>query len=244
MAARLVLALTLMLALLASFDARQPSPADRLPRLVLWAWERPVDLRALPPDVGVAFLAQTITASPHASIVAPRRQPLMVAPATPLIAVTRIETPGGEPAPGQVDDIARAIAATAALPRVIAIQVDFDAVQSQRQMYRQLLHAVRRALPPAMPLSITALASWCMHDNWLDDLPIDEAVPMLFRMGSADAPLRDTALSKLRASTCGGAVGTALDEPIALAAGRRRVYVFNSQPWTDATIAGARRLAP
>jgi hypothetical protein len=245
MAARLILALVLTIALPGPFGGFRASPADRMPRLVLWAWERPVDLRTLPPDVGVAFLAQTITASARASVVAPRRQPLLVAPATPLIAVTRFETPGGDHAGRQVGDIARAIAQTALLPRVAAVQVDFDAVQSQRPMYRQLLHAVRRALPPGMPLSITALASWCMADTWLEDLPIDEAVPMLFRMGPADAPLRATAMTRLRAPACAGAVGTSLDEPLAGATGRRRVYVFNPEPWTAATIAGARqRMSP
>ncbi len=27
-----------------------------------------------------------------------------------------------------------------------------------------------------MPISITALASWCLFDNWIKDLPIDESV--------------------------------------------------------------------
>ena len=98
MAARLILAATLTLALLASFDRPRAAPMDQLPNLVLWAWERPVDLRALPPDVGVAFLAQTITATARASVVLPRRQPLLVAHTTPLVAVTRIETPSGEAA--------------------------------------------------------------------------------------------------------------------------------------------------
>jgi hypothetical protein len=243
MAARLILALALAL-VLPSFDARPASRAAGLPGLVLWAWERPVDLRALPPGIGVAFLAQTITASAGATVVSPRRQPLLVAAAAPLIAVTRIETPAGEPHPGEVDAIARAIAATASLPRVIAIQIDFDAVASQRPMYRRLLHAVRRALPPALPLSITALASWCMQDTWLDDLPIDEAVPMLFRMGPGEEPLRKTAVARLQAPACAGAVGMSLDEPLPSATQRRRVYVFNPQPWTDATIAAARRRAP
>jgi hypothetical protein len=238
MATRLVLAVTLLLSLLASFDARRATPAramDHLPRLVLWAWERPVDLRGLAPDVGVAFLAQTITSTARASIVLPRRQPLLVGPATPLIAVTRIEMPGGD-ATAPVDDIARAIASTARLPRVAAIQIDFDATLSQRPMYRRLLHAIRREMPHGMPLSITALASWCMRDNWLDDLPIDEAVPMLFRMGPAEgaAPL------DLRAPACDGAVGTSLDEPLRGSIGRRRVYIFNPLPWTDAAAAAAR----
>ena len=239
MAARAILAATLTLALLASFDAPRAAPMDRFPRLVLWAWERPVDLRALPPDVGVAFLAQTITATARGHVVLPRRQPLRVAPATPLIAVTRIETPGGDARSDRVDDIARAIASTATLPRVAAVQVDFDATLSQRPMYRQLLHAVRRALPPAIPLSITALASWCMHDDWLGDLPIDEAVPMLFRMGPAEEPLRAMAAERLRAPACRGAIGTSLDEPIGFPRAGKRVYVFNPGPWTAGTIAEA-----
>ena len=30
---------------------------------------------------------------------------------------------------------------------------------------------------------MTALASWCLSDRWISDLPVDEAVPMLFQMG-------------------------------------------------------------
>ena len=238
MAARLILAATLTLGFLASFDTPRAAPMDRLPRLVLWAWERPVDLRALPADVGVAFLAQTVTVTARASVVSPRRQPLLVAPATPLIAVTRVETPGGDAATAQVGEIARAIRSTMKLPRVIAVQVDFDATLSQRPMYRHLLHAVRRELPPATPLSITALASWCMQDDWLGDLPIDEAVPMLFRMGPSE-PRPDNVADRLRASACRGAIGTSLDEPVTGSRGRKRIYVFNPQPWTAATIAEA-----
>lgn len=238
MAARLILAATLTLASLASFDRPRAAPMDRLPNLVLWAWERPVDLRALPPDVGVAFLAQTITATDRASVVLPRRQPLLVAPTTPLVAVTRIETPSGEAAIGQVAAMARAIAGTMTLPRVTAVQVDFDATLSQRPMYRQLLHALRRELPPGTPLSITALASWCMQDDWLGDLPIDEAVPMLFRMGPSE-PLRDAVAERLRAPACRGAIGTSLDEPLRMSRGRKRLYVFNPRQWTTTTIAEA-----
>jgi hypothetical protein len=214
---------------------------DHVPMLVLWAWERPVDLRALPPDVAVAFLAQTIVMNAGAASVRPRRQPLRVSPIAVLIAVTRIETPAGERRLGGIDDIARTIASTATLPGVAAVQVDFDATQSQRPVYRELLHAVRRALPPATPLSITALASWCMRDDWLEDLPIDEAVPMLFRMGPAEQPLRAAATDRLRAPACRGAIGTSLDEPLTSSRRERRVYVFNPRPWTAGTIAEARQ---
>src|SRR5687767_2836928 len=106
-----LLGVTAALALLApGYQAHPTSPIDRLPSLMLWAWERPVDLRALPAGAGVAFLAQTITASSGAIVISPRRQPLRVDPGARLIAVTRIEAPGDAPsAPGLADEIARAI---------------------------------------------------------------------------------------------------------------------------------------
>jgi hypothetical protein len=96
-------------------------------------------------------------------------------------------------------------------------------------------------LPSGLPLSITALASWCMQDDWLGDLPIDEAVPMLFRMGPSDHALRAGAARRLRAPACHGAIGTSLDEPSTVPRGSRRRYVFNPGAWTDAAVAEARR---
>jgi hypothetical protein len=239
---RAVFAATCAIAVVAAplvYD-RRPGRMDAVPRLVLWAWERPVDLRALARGAGVAFLAQTITIGADRSVVTPRRQPLQVPPAAPLVAVTRLEAPGTlavvKPA---IDEAAEAIGRTAALPRVVAIQVDFDATRSQREAYRRLLHAARRATPPRIPLSITALASWCLHDNWLDDLPIDEAVPMLFRMGPAEQPLRASIRDRMRAPICRGAIGVSLDEPFRIAARGSRVYVFNSQPWRQQSVEAA-----
>lgn len=63
------------------------------PPIILWAWERPEDLRFLNTDkVGVAFLAQTLTLTGNEINTKPRPQPLNVTPQTTLIAVTRIET--------------------------------------------------------------------------------------------------------------------------------------------------------
>jgi hypothetical protein len=241
-----LLGVTAALALLApAYQAHPTRPIDRLPRLMLWAWERPVDLRGLEVSAGVAFLAQTVTASSSAIVVSPRRQPLRVDPGTRLIAVTRIEAPGDAPsAPGPVDEIARAIAKTAALPQVDGVQIDFDARVSQRSMYRQLLHAVRRLLPSETPLSMTALASWCLDDRWLDDLPIDEVVPMLFRMGPSEAPLRASLASRTLAPQCRGAIGMSLDEPLTVSTSKKRLYAFNVSPWTDAAIRVARRVSP
>jgi hypothetical protein len=241
-----LLGVTAALALIVpAYQAQPTRPIDRLPSLMLWAWERPVDLRGLPAGAGVAFLAQTITASPDAVIISARRQPLRVDLGTLLIAVTRIEAPGDAPSqPGPIEQMARAIAKTAMLPQVGGVQIDFDARASQRHEYRQLLHAIRRALPPDTPLSMTALASWCLDDRWLDDLPVDEVVPMWFRLGPSEAPLRASLARRTVAPQCRGAIGLSLDEPLTVSTSRKRVYVFSPNPWTHAAVRAARGVSP
>jgi hypothetical protein len=235
------------LALLAPSGMSARRPADRaLPRVVLWAWERPVDLRALPAGTGVAFLAQTIVIDgSDRLVVVPRRQPLRVSPRAPLVAVTRIESgarAGGNPRRDLESSAVETIAATASLPQVAAIQVDFDAVVSERSFYARLLRHLRQALDREVPLSITGLVSWCAEDGWLDALPVDEVVPMLFSMGPA-VPHQSRLLSIVRTGACRGAVGVSMEEPIGVPRDGRRVYVFSRQPWTEARVADAQRIA-
>jgi len=233
------LTLTAAIALLGpALVVPRPSARAPLPSRVLWAWERPVDLRHLPSGTGVAFLAQTITITRGAHLVTPRRQPMHVDPATPVIAVTRIEAPGDAGTP-DAGAIARAIARTSRLPRVAGVQIDFDARLSQRDLYRRVLHDVRAALPPRVPLSMTALASWCLDDNWLDELPVDEAIPMLFRMGPGEETLRRTWASRTPAPKCQHTLGVSLDEPAPAGRNGRRTYVFNPQPWSPDTVSAA-----
>jgi hypothetical protein len=174
-------------------------------------------------------------------------QPLRVAAHTALVAVTRVEVARSTALASSAVDVAAvaaAIARTATLPQVVAVQVDFDAVASERPFYRRLLDRLRARLDPAMPISITALASWCAGDDWLRGLPIDEAVPMLFRMGPANEPYRRVAASRREAaSACRGALGVSIDEPLGVDADGRRLYIFNPKPWTARTIADARREA-
>ena len=220
----------------------RPERQDGLPRLMLWAWERPTDLRSLDPDVGVAFLAQTVTVRNGAVDVVPRRNALRVSPHTALVAVTRIESHREEPlSPVLVTTMAAAIAGTTSLPRVRGVQIDFDAAESERPFYRALVGAVRQAIGPAVPLSITALASWCAQDRWMAGLPVDEAVPMLFRLGPVNAPYVGLARApSTGAAECRGALGTSLDEPLHVRAAGRRLYVFNASPWTPASVTQAR----
>src|SRR5947208_6714666 len=66
---------------------------SHFPPIMLWAWERPEDLRALDSKrFAVAFLAQTLTLKGDEVIFRPRHQPLEVSPDTKMMAVTRIES--------------------------------------------------------------------------------------------------------------------------------------------------------
>ena len=215
-----------------------------LPGLMLWAWERSEDLRRLSPDVGVAFLAQTITLHDNRVAVDRRRQPLQISPSTAIVATTRVEAPGLDGRPltdDQATEVARLIQRTSHLPRVAAVQIDFDATLSQRSFYRTLIAALRRELPPAVPISITALASWCVEDRWLHELDVDEIVPAIFRMGPSNERFRKLGAGSAWPETrCRGAIGTSLDEPTALDRVPGRVYVFSPRPWDSPAITAAR----
>src|SRR5262245_6812419 len=105
---------------------------------MLWAWERPEDLRAVDAGTGVAFLAQTISVAGERLSISRRRQPLRVSPATLLVAVTRIEVePLGRLSlkPDQLPGLVSVVASTGRLPRVRGVQVDFDATTSERPFY-------------------------------------------------------------------------------------------------------------
>ncbi len=115
-------------------------------------------------------------------------------------------------------------------PQVGALQIDYDALVSDRVFYRDLLTEVRRRLPPAMPLEMTALVSWCMADDWLQGLPVVNAVPMFFRMGADPHALTEP----LRDPLCQSSIGIATDEAYTVIPRGRRVFVFHSRAWTEA----------
>lgn len=219
----------------------RPTSASRpsltaFPPVVLWAWERPELLEFIDPRaIGVAFLAQTLSLSGPDVIIRPRLQPLRVPSATRLMAVTRIEADRLRPpdlSARQRELAAAAIADMGHLPALTALQVDFDAAVSQRPFYRHLLQELRRRLPASSSLSITALASWCMYDDWLEGLPVDEVVPMVFRMGADQRRVRRyLAEDDFRAAHCRQSLGISTDEPLPTVRPRRRLYVFHPQPW-------------
>jgi hypothetical protein len=247
----LICSLTVVAVLSLSWACKRSQTRNRidevhLPRIILWAWERPEDLQFLDPNrFGVAFLAQTLTLKNDDVLYSPRHQPLKVPPGIKLVAVTRVESQKITHEPVALSDEQRAklverIQKTLELENVSAIQVDFDAVISERAFYTGLLRDLRRVLPDNVPLSITALASFCVGDRWLQDLPVDEAVPMAFRMGTDSDPIKTflTSGNDFRDDVCRRSYGVALDEPVKTAFEKqRRVYVFNSRPWVPTDVA-------
>lgn len=215
------------------------------PPVILWAWERPEDLRFLDPQkYGVAFLAQTLVLSNGEVTMRPRRQPLEISPGTRLVAVTRIESQKitGSPAglsERQRQKVVELVMRTLQLKDVGAVQIDFDVLVSERNFYREMLTDLRRSLPENVPLSMTALASFCLGDRWMKGLPVDEVVPMIFRMGADDAGIKQH-LSEggdLREAMCRNSYGISLDEPLKMEFDyTRRTYVFNDRPWTESDI--------
>ena len=207
-------------------------------RLILWAWEMPERLDFIDPgQIAVAYLDQTIYVgkSVHTR---PRVQPMQVSPGTEVVAVVRMEVPSAaETSQAAASEIVAALLRSARRPGVAALQVDFDAVKSQQPFYSQILRQTRREMPAGMPLSVTALASWCAYDRWLAGLPIDEAVPMLFRMGKEQNLFRpDLSAPLVREPLCSGSLGLSVDEPWPHELAVRRLYVFNPRPWTRQSV--------
>jgi hypothetical protein len=226
----------LLCALAIHSDALPHSPGRMaaLPLTTLWAWERREDLRSINPQrIAVAYLDQTLTIG--LIVESQPRRSVFALPATATrIPVVRIETaPNGILNDFNRAQTVRAILASANEPGIAALQIDFDATRSQRPFYRDLLFDVRRQMPANLPLSITALASWCSHDDWIHDLPIDEAVPMLFRMepDRRHAPNADD--FRIREPLCAFSAGVSTSEPWPSQLAGKRVYIFPDNGWRN-----------
>ena len=203
-----------------------------LPARTLWVWARPEDMRSVNPQTtALAILDATIRVGRSVTVI-PRRQSVMYPAGIKRIDVIRLEAPGVI-APGLASRLASAIL-TSAEPGASALQIDFDARESQHAFYARLLRDLRRRMPPSLPLSITALASWCSYDDWLRGLPVDEAVPMLFRMepDRRYAP-QDRPQFRISEPLCMDSIGISTREPHPFSLAGKRVYIFPDRGWHD-----------
>jgi hypothetical protein len=144
------------------------------------------------------------------------------------MAVVRFEAPG-EGLPDQ-DEVIQTLRRVSQLSGVLGIQIDFDARESQRAWYAALLREVRADLPQSMPLAITSLVSWCDRDDWIQGLPVDDATPMMFRMGTGVVAPPDFLVP-----VCKGSVGVSTDELPARVPNGRRIFFFHPGRWTPMT---------
>ena len=224
------------------------SRADlKLPNKVLWAWKRPEDLSQInPKEFGVAYLACHIFVEGDKVKWETRNQPLKLPAQTIVVPTVRIDVlhrQKPELAEKQLEKIEWLIRKAAAVPNAAQIQIDFDALETEREFYRSLLHRLRKSLPPSLPISITSLASWCLFDNWIKDLPIDESVPMMFSLGREREKVllyfrshKDFIDERSKRSLGLSLEDTAVNELMIPIAQKRkipvRVYVFTKTAWT------------
>jgi hypothetical protein len=207
------------------------------PRIVLWAWERPEDLRFAGPGFGIAVLAGSIVLSGETVAVTGRRFPALVLPEQRIVGVVHVEIDRRQRlvwSPLQRAATIARILALADNARFAETQIDFAVRASERPVLLDVLRGVRAGLAPERKLSMTALASWCDTERWLASAPVAEIVPMLFRMGSAGAKLKRqlAAGGDFADQNCRSSIGVAVDEPPSGLPSDRRVYIFSPRPWS------------
>jgi hypothetical protein len=230
----------ILLAICAAMGVAAAQPKQP-PNQMLWHWFSNGDVRFLKPQqAGVAFHALSIALKGKSEVVSyPRRSPVPLSPGVYRMAVIRIEDRGAMFTEVQRMQTTRMIQEIAALLRVPAIQIDFDAPKSARIFYRALVADVRQRIGRNVFLSITALTSWCEPGSWLARLDVEEIVPMAFDMGPGGPAV--TALlksgGKFGFAGCRGSLGMSLTEGSLPVGSGQRIYLFaNNQRWSPALV--------
>jgi hypothetical protein len=239
-----VRALLPLLACLLFAASCRPAPSAPSP-LILWAWERPEDLRFAGALAEVAVQTGFVELSGDGLQARGRRFPLRTdsPPSTALVHVQIDHDRPLEWTPSLRSRTAAAILHYAAAIPARRVQLDFEVRASERAVLLDVLTDLRRGLPAGTRLSMTALASWCDTEGWLGRAPVDEIVPMLFRMTAGGEALRKrlAAGGDFRNPRCRAALGIATDSPVVRAPPGRRVYLFNPRSWTASDFEKARQ---
>ncbi len=234
-----------------SFTSSNPLES-KTPKITIWAWERNEDLRFInPKETEVAYFAGNIYLQGERVRFRPRTHKLLLPPQTKTTPVFRIGTiRDSEPLSHSSADIVAEIISKQLSERsstagssIQQVQLDFDALEDEREYYKLLLERLRHKVPPKTKLSITALTSWLMQDRWLSRGCADEAVAMLFSMGPGKGSVLER-IENTRLDTGAGleiAIGISANEietnkklrsaGVLKSAGS--IYIFNSRPWTE-----------
>jgi hypothetical protein len=246
----------------ANHAALQPATAAdaaaSLARGVAWVWPTSngpqASGAATPSYREAAVLVETLVLRAHGVERGGRQQPLALPDHVALLPVVHVEAAADAPTTftaTQREAILAAVRrhAPAAAAGAGVLQLDFEAPARARESYRSLVAEVRAALPANVRLSVTALAHWCTQGDWLDRLPVDEVVPMLYRLGAHAAQWRErfaTDDPSLARRCRGPALGFATNDPppAALLARTARPYWFDEAAWSNPSLPPRHLLVP
>lgn len=207
--------------------------------IYLYAWERPEDLSFLSQvnnskHLNVVYYAGGIVISNGRTNIVPRRNSLIIPSEINKIPVIRVDN---------FEGLTSLQNSQAAIVKYVTFtctgykdcQLDFDARVSEYPVYSSILAEIKQKLPNTR-LTMTALASWCGNKSWLDQLSIEEVVPMLYRLGnnsSVARALNDGSL--LKNEKCRKSVAFSADEldfNFKQYLNRHSIYLFNPVSWT------------
>lgn len=236
----LVLGLTIILIIIFGiFSFKYLIKHNSSPKIIIWAWERPENLLFIDNEsIGVAFYAGTITFSDSETTFRPRLQPLAINPNIPTIAVIRIvnNEEDNRLNNDQLSEATDLIVKICSQNKISGCQIDFDVKSSEINFYKELIFETRSNLPKSISLSITTLVSWCHTGSWLEELQIDEVIPMFYRLGPDEYLIRENLVGEsfMKAKSCQKAIGISVDEPLPQPKylKNRRIYIFNPHSWT------------
>lgn len=251
-----ILALSALLSPLVSISAVASESKIALPNKVIWAWQRPENLQFInPQEFGVAYLACRALLTENKVVYHWRNQSLRLPDKIAVAPTIRIDV-DTKNAPKlndeQIESLLKVIEQIAHRPGIAEIQIDFDARVTEREFYRKLLNALRQRIP-GTPISITALASWCLFDSWIKDLPVDETIPMMFSLGQEREKILyyfKTHKSFLFEGCC-KSLGISIEDAevngimIPLVKERKipvRIFVFSKTAWNEKKIQSVRNL--
>lgn len=210
------------------------------PRVFLWAWERPENFLFLEDStIGVALYAGSIELTDSDFQLRRRMQPIVLRPYTPVVPVVRIDNLRKERNIGdaEIQKIAEFIIEICTFKEVGSCQIDFEPLVSEREAYKNILESVKKQLPKSISLSITALVSYCDQNSWLEELPVDEVVPMFYGLGADEEIIRNRLKnnSLAQGKICQRTIGISTDEPTPPSkyTTGKNLYIFNPRSWNE-----------
>ena len=210
---------------------------DDYPRIILWAWERKEDLRFINNrNIEIAYLALTIRISHNALFIRRRSNILLKGESINAFPVIRIEA-ANNTLPYLTEslemNIVNEITSIAIHSNAKRIQIDFDALKSQRNFYKNILKRIRDNLKDTK-ISITSILSWCIYDDWIFDNLVDEIVPMSFDLGNEKKQIISELIKNrnLLKPYCRKSLGISTQGGFPILYKVQRLYLFHPNSWT------------